>query len=143
MNIQDYSVPVEDRVPFAKFMAYIAQVDGKVTLDEKQAIDSFIFAWCLDEAAVKKIYHVMEHGATVKDLTSEFKNRKSCYLLIQELITLASFDGNYEKNEQRAIQEIASLCSISKPRVKQIEKWVSDGIAWRKKGVVLITPEGE
>jgi len=38
MNIQDFSVPEEDRGNFAKIMAYISQVDQEVSLEEKQVI---------------------------------------------------------------------------------------------------------
>ncbi len=38
MNIQDFSVPEEDRGNSAKIMAYISQVDQEVSLEEKQVI---------------------------------------------------------------------------------------------------------
>jgi uncharacterized tellurite resistance protein B-like protein len=143
MNIQDYAIPFEDRLPFLKFMAYIAQVDNEVSIEEKQAIDGVIFAWHLDEKAVMDIYDVLERGSSVKNFISEFKNKRSYYFLLQELITLAHLDGNYDKSEQKAVREIAALCAISKSRVEQIESWVKEGMAWREKGLALATPEEE
>lgn len=143
MDIQEYNVPIEDRSVFAKFMAYIAQVDGEVTLDEKQAIDNLLIVWGLDESAIVQVYDVLENGSSLKDLSSEFKNKKSCYLLLQELVTLAHIDGTYDESEKKAVREIAFHCSISESRLEEIEQWVRDGIAWREQGLTLIIPEGE
>lgn len=142
MNFQDYAIPKEDHLPFAKVMAFIAQIDGEVTIEEKQAIDSVVLAWSLDKPAAEEVYKVLENGASLKSLILEFNNLKSSYLLIQELITLTYIDGSYGVDEQKVIRVISVLCGISETRVNQIEEWVKDGIAWRERGITLITPEG-
>ena len=143
MNILDFSVPEEDRAAFAKIMAYLAQIDQEVTLEEKQAIDDMIYAWRLDENSIFEIYEILEKGASIESLLGQLKNKKSKYLLIQELITLSNIDGNYGKNEKAAIDKIASELHVSNKRVKELEQWVSDGMKWRKRGIKLIQPEGE
>lgn len=141
MNIQDFAVPPEDRPTFVKFLAYLARIDGAVTVNEKQAVDSLIFAWNLTEEEIVEIYEVLEHGASIQKLTSDLKSKKSGYLLVQELITLAALDGNYCEDERKAVRDIAARCGVSESRVMALENWVEEGIAWRKKGLTLITPE--
>ncbi len=142
MNIQDFAVPLEDQLQFAKFLAYIIQVDGSVTAEEKQAINSLIFAWQLKDDAVKEINQILENGTSLDILSSPFKNRKTSYLLVQELITLASLDGSYAENEKIAVHAIAARFGVSATRVEEIEGWVKSGIEWREKGLSLVTPEG-
>jgi len=140
MYIQDFAVPKEDRLPFSKFMAYIARVDGKITIEEKKAIDNVILAMGLDEEGVKEVYDVMENGASLESLSKEFKSQKSPYLLIQEIITLAHIDSNYDETEKKSVREIASSFGIDEKRVSDLEGWVAEGISWREKGIALITP---
>lgn len=143
MNITDYAVPVEDRVPFVKFMAYIAQVDSAVTPEEKQVIDNVLMAWNLSEDIVREVYDVLENGADLEALCGQFKNRKSGYLLVQELITLAILDGCYDETERSAVIKIATCLGVSRSRMEELEQWVRDGVEWREKGLALIAPEGE
>jgi hypothetical protein len=111
------------------------------SLAEKHAIDGVIFGWGLDERDVKAVYDVLEHGASVNELLREFADRKSYYLLLQELITLAHLDGSYGKEEQAAVHEVAGLCGVSASRVADLEAWVEEGIAWRARGATLIRRE--
>jgi uncharacterized tellurite resistance protein B-like protein len=143
MDLKDFAVPDEDRLPFTKFMAYMARVDGDISLEEKQAIDSLIYAMGLDENGVKEVYEVMENGASVQGLSKEFKSPRSPLLLLQELITIAFIDLSYDDVEKKAIREIASEFGISEERIIALEDWVVDGIEWRKNGLILLKPEGE
>lgn len=143
MNILDFSVPEEDRAAFAKIMAYLAQIDGEVSLEEKQVMDDMIYAWKLDKNSIYEIYEILEKGSSLDLLLGKFKNPKSRYLLIQELITLAHIDGNYNEQEKRTIDKISSKLRVSKKRMGSLEQWVKDGIAWRNRGVELIKSEGE
>ena len=143
MEINEFQVPVEDRGVFVKFMAYLARADNKVSIEEKQAIDDIIFAWQLDEQTIEEIYSILQHGIILSELSSSFKNKKSAYLLIQELITLGHLDGKYGDEERKAVNKISTLLKITPKRIKELEDWVAEGMAWRKKGIRLITPEGE
>jgi len=143
MNILDFSVPDCDRTVFIKIMAYLAQVDNEVSLEEKQFIDDLIFAWKLDEESIKEIYEILEKGSSIDSLLGEINEKKTGYLLIQELITLAHIDGNYGKEEKTAIIRIAFQLNVSPSRVEKLEQWVLDGLEWRKRGIELIKVEGE
>lgn len=143
MNILDFSVPEEDRAAFAKIMAYLAQVDGEISLEEKHIMDDMIYAWNLDENSIYEIYEILEKGSSLDLLLGKFKNTKTGYLLIQELITLAHIDGKYDEQEKRTIDKISAELRVSKKRVENLEQWVEDGIAWRNRGIDLIQPEGE
>jgi tellurite resistance protein len=142
MNIQEYAVPKEDQLAFAKVMAYMVQVDNKVTLEEKHVIDDMVFNWQIDERGINEIYEIMENGASIDFLIQNFKNSKTKYMLIQELITLANIDGSYDEKEKKAVLEIASDLNVSENRVKDIEQWVYDGINWRERGIDLLKEEG-
>ncbi len=143
MDILDFSVPEEDRAAFTIIMAYLAQIDGEISLEEKQVMDDMIYAWKLDEKAINEIYEILEKGSSLDLLLGKFKNPKTGYLLIQELITLAHIDGNYGEQEKRTIDKISSELRVSKKRIENLEQWVEDGIAWRNRGIDLIQPEGE
>lgn len=141
--LDEFSIPQEDQLPFAKFLAYVAQVDAKVTLEEKHALDDLLMAWGFNEQQVMSVYHVLENGGEIDSFASEFSSRKTPYLLIQELVTLAGLDGNYDERERDAIRLIAKSCGVSRARVGAIELWVEEGLAWRAKGAELVQPEGE
>ena len=143
MDILDYAIPEEDRLVFVKIMAYIAQIDNKTSLEEKHVIDDMIFTWRINEQGINDIYEILEKGTDLEILLSSIQNKKTGYLLIQELVTLASIDNNYDNIEKEAISKIASKLAISSTRVKSIEQWVSEGINWRERGLKLIQPEGE
>lgn len=141
--LDDFAVPQEDQFPFAKFLAFVAQVDAEVTLEEKHALDDLLMAWGFDEEQVLSVYGILEKGCDIDSLASEFSARKTPYLLIQELVTLAGLDGSYDDSEKNAIRLIADSCGVSRERVAAIEKWVEEGLSWRAKGVELVQPEGE
>lgn len=141
--LNDFAVPEEDRLTFAKFMAFIAQVDEHVSIEEKHAIDDLFMAWGFDEAQITAVYGIMENGADIDVLAHDFKSPKTPYLLIQELVTLAGIDGHYDDDERKAIRMIASSCGVSEERVESLEQWVNDGLEWRKRGLELVRPEGE
>lgn len=139
--LKDFTVPEDDRVAFAKFYAYLAQSDHEVSLQEKHSLDDLLFAWGLSEPDVLEVYSVIEHGAVVAELAAQIRNKKTTYLLVQELVTLAMLDENYSEAEKRAVRTIASACDVSLERVESIEQWVSDGIDWRRRGVELLHTE--
>jgi uncharacterized tellurite resistance protein B-like protein len=143
MDFSNFIIPEEDRPSFVKILAYLAQADKKITLEEKQAIDDIIISWELSDKDINQIYEILENGTSLNKLLDELHNRKTHYLLLQELITLANIDGSYDISEKEAVKKIASYLKISDTRVIQLEKWVIDGINWRERGAKLIQPEKE
>ena len=141
MNIESYEIPAEDRGAFVKVMAFLAAADGEVSLEEKQALDNLIFRWQLDTQEVEDVYSVMNGGGKLDKILSQLVNIKTAFLLIQELVTLASLDGNYSDLEKKAVREIANQLNVSDKRLGDIEQWVEEGMTWRQKGLELLKAE--
>lgn len=141
MNMEVYGVPKEDSVQFVKCMAAIARADGQIVDEERVAIESAMQAWGIDGEDAEAVRNVLEEGGDVISFVQQFSEPRTAYLLIQELITLANIDGEYDEREKLAIYEIAKATGVSEERVEAIERWVDTGMQWRQEGQQLLVPE--
>lgn len=142
MLVDECRVPEEDKVPFLCMLALVARADGQISADEKQFIDAILLAWKFESNEIQQVYKILEDGADLVSVAASFKNPKSPYLLLQDLIALAYVDGEYSDRERIGVREISNAFSISEERVCAIESWVAQGVEWRKNGLVLTQPEG-
>ena len=141
MDIAAFSVPQEDMVPFVKCMAAVARADGEVSDEERQAIESAMLAWSIEGEAAEAIQAILSDGGDIGDFVQHFSQPRTAYLLIQELVTLAALDGQYDEVERAAVLGIADKSGVSQGRVVEIEQWVNEGMAWRQRGLQLLDPE--
>ena len=141
MDMQAFGVPKEDALPFVKCMAAVARADGQVVDEERQAIESAMMAWGIEGEDAASVQDVLAEGGDVSVFVQQFTLARTAYLLVQELITLAKIDGEYDDTERSAVREIATACCISDDRVCALEQWVDEGMAWRQRGLQLLEPE--
>lgn len=47
-------------------------------------------------------------------------------------------DNDYSESEQKEIMKLAKEFGVESERVHALEKWVQDGIEWKKQGDMLV-----
>ena len=84
MILSEYAVPKEDRGTFVKFMALVAHSDGVVSDEEREAIESVVRTWELDELTASEVRRILDEGAEAQSLIEKFQSRKAGLLLLQK-----------------------------------------------------------
>lgn len=136
MNIQDVYTLAEERLIFMKGLALLAMADGCVDEQEQAFILNAAIGFGL-EHAIDELKCILNDSGTVANVVI-FNNRLQALLFIREAIQLSYVDGDYSDSERCVINSIAELNLIEKHEVAQLDNWVGQGIAWKKRGDDLI-----
>lgn len=121
-----------DRFPFIKALAHIAVADESVSLNEKELVMKYSDAWDLGENAEAEVRDILRSGSgmSLEELVSDFSESGTRHLLVQELMRLSHTDGTYGNAERREIARIARRMGMTEDQFREIEEWMSRGVAW-------------
>lgn len=135
MEINGILNDLTSRRSFLMGLVFIAKADGKIESGEIAFFQNAAVAMELDEASLKKINDCW----TVEDCPPlEFSNVVQKKFFIREAIELSCIDEHYADGERSLVSKFATELGISASCVEALEKWVEEGMAWKKRGDELI-----
>ena len=131
------NVDPSDRHPFVQALAHVAAADGSLHVDEEAAITDLLDAWDVSASQRSEIEQIMSNPSnqSIEDLTAEFDDSNTKFLLIQELVRLALVDGEYDEEERTGIARIAKRIDLPAAQFDEIEEWAERGSVWRRQNV--------
>ncbi len=124
----------EEELALVKTMAYFANVDGKITSEERALLDGAAAKCGVDAGDVLKDISKINLEETLAPVQTD----KSRRIFIQELITIGYADGHYFQVEKDAVNNVASILGVDDEKVDRIDAWVREGVNWSKKGYGII-----
>ena len=74
-----------------------------------------------------------------KELPISFQSMAEKVLFFREAIQLCAIDIMYTREEKEEIRKIAEELNVSIDLIKEIEKWVEQGMAWKRQGDELVS----
>lgn len=136
-----FDLPDSSKKLFLTTLLYLAQADQKIHVTESQFIRKAIteFGMTLDEC--ESVLQQLKAQPDVPSLTKEIKDPKASRYLLQQLMLLAHADDHYSEPERQAILSIAHSMKLPGEWVRELEKWASEGQAWKQKGQDLVAAD--
>ena len=131
----DLLTPAE-RLPFIKLLVHLAMADGAMAPEELLVIEQAATDLRVDFSPVFDIG--TDYSSDLATLLKAFGSPQSRHVVIMELVRLSHADDQYSVEEQEQISAIAAQVGVTKARLAEVEAWVAEGVAWRKRGQALI-----
>lgn len=135
MEINGVLNDIDSRRSFLMGLVFIAKADGIIEPEEMAFFQNAAVAMELDEVSLKK---VNDCWSIEKCPTLEFSNVIQKKFFIREAIELSCIDEHYTDEERDLVYKFAAELRISPSSVEALEKWVEEGMAWKKCGDELI-----
>lgn len=73
-----------------------------------------------------------------EEIPLTFASRQEALCFLREALQLGMVDNDYSESEQKEIMKLAKEFGVESERVHALEKWVQDGIEWKKQGDMLV-----
>lgn len=135
MKINSILNDIASRRSFLMGLIFLAKADGIVEPEEMAFFQNAAVAMELDERSIEKINAVAQAEMCPP---LEFTNDVQKKFFIREAIELSCIDNNYADKERALVYKFADELGISASSVESLEKWVEEGISWKKRGDELI-----
>ncbi len=139
LNVNELLATETAKFSFIKGLIYIAKSDGIIEESEKIFFTQAAENIGLDKSYTYKIKSLIDSNNN--DIDLDFDNESQALFLIREAIQLCYVDGQYAETERKAIDNIAKHLDIKTEKVERIERWVEEGMAWSKRGLLLLELE--
>ena len=138
MEINGILNDIASRRSFLMGLVFIAKADGIIEPEEMAFFQNAAVAMELDEASLKK---VNDCWSSEKCPPLEFSNSLQKKFFIREAIELSCINEHYAGEERACVRKFAEELGVSASTVESLEQWVNEGMAWKKRGDVLIQDE--
>lgn len=125
----------EDRLNYLKGLIRLTISNGEIAVEQKNFFVNAAIGMELDETDRNELENCWNTSEKIK---LEFSSKKVALFFIQEAVQICLVDGVYDEIEQQEIYQVGSELKICIDTIKQLEAWVKEGIAWKKRGEKLI-----
>ncbi|MGE0322238.1 MAG: TerB family tellurite resistance protein [Polyangiaceae bacterium] len=124
----------QERTALLATLAHLATLSGVVT----EAETAFIAAVAknLGVPSPNDIRQFADRELT--DLLAPIQRLEAKRVALMELVNLGYADGEYCQAERAGVRKIAAVLQVQEDTLKEIEKWVEDGVDWTRRGRDLL-----
>ena len=136
MDYQDILKTTEARDNFMKGLIRLAKAVGNISQEESQYFIGAANSMGLSEQQIEEIKGYIN---SQKELPISFQSMAEKVLFFREAIQLCAIDIMYTREEKEEIRKIAEELNVSIDLIKEIEKWVEQGMAWKRQGDELVS----
>ena len=123
------------KMNFVKGLIRISKADGVISPEEQTFFIDAARGLGLSESDIAALPAVMTR---TEEIPLTFTSRQEACCFLREALQLCMVDNDYSESEQKEIMKLAEEFGIEPERVHALEKWVQDGIAWKKQGDLLV-----
>ncbi len=123
------------KVNFLKGLIRLAKCDGELPEEELMFYQKAADAMGLGEEA-KKMIDSMKDSREKIDVN--FKTNKEKMFFLIQAVQLCWIDNKYVDSERQEMRMITNELGVSLGALDKVEKWVSEGIEWNKRGDKLL-----
>lgn len=128
----------ESRFDFMKGLIRIAKADGIISQEELVFFDNLGNSMEIDENSMTELHSIISSNEIC---SVEFEKKEHKLVFLIEALQLCYIDDDYSENEKNEIVKIANELNISLDTIKEIEKWVVEGMEWSNRVNYLFTLE--
>lgn len=124
----------EAKMNFVKGLIRISKADGEISPEEQ-----IFFIDAARGLGIPERYCNPPAVMTqTKEIPLTFASRQEALCFLREALQLCMVDNDYSESEQKEIMKLAKEFGVESERVHALEKWVQDGIEWKKQGDMLV-----
>lgn len=123
------------KINFIKGLIRISKADGEISPEEQTFFIDAARGLGISEDKIASLSDVMVQADKIE---LSFASRGETLCFLREALQLCMVDNDYSEAEQQEIMRVADEFSVEPNRVHALEKWVRDGIEWKKLGDQLI-----
>lgn len=125
----------KDKLNYLKGLIRLTISNGDIAEEQKQFFVNAANGMELDD---KDKAELNKCWSATEVISLEFSSKEVSLFFIQEAIQICVVDGVYDEIERNEIYQTGAELGINADSVNQLEKWVEEGIAWRKRGEQLL-----
>lgn len=135
-DLQEVFQSASSRLNFINALIRLAKADGVITDPEKNFFVNASVGLGLSDEDLRT---VRQHLDTKDRLVSfAFENRTQTLYFCREALQLCYLDGHFSKAEKRVLLDLAAEWGIAPGSIDRIEKWVHEGLDWKRRGDSLL-----
>ena len=123
------------KMNFVKGLIRISKADGVISPEEQTFFIDAARGLGISEEEIATLPVIMSQTDEIK---LSFTSRREVLCFLREALQLCMVDDEYSEMEQAEIMKLADEFSVDGEKVHALEKWVQDGIEWKKLGDQLI-----
>lgn len=135
MDVNTILTTNKGKINFLKGIIRLAKCDGDLPEEELVFYQSAANSMGLGEEEQELINDIKNSREKI-DIDFE-TNKEKIFFLIQA-VQLCWIDNKYVDSERREMRLIVNELGISMDALEKVEKWVSEGIEWNKRGDELL-----
>lgn len=135
MDVNTILTTNKGKINFLKGLIRLAKCDGDLPEEELVFYQSAANSMGLGEEE-QELINDMKNSREKIDIDFE-TNKEKMFFLIQA-VQLCWIDNKYVDSERREMRLIVNELGISMDALEKVEKWVSEGIEWNKRGDELL-----
>ncbi len=135
MDVNTILTTNKGKINFLKGLIRLAKCDGDLPEEELAFYQSAANSMGLGEEE-QELINDMKNSREKIDIDFE-TNKEKMFFLIQA-VQLCWIDNKYVDSERREMRLIVNELGISMDALEKVEKWVSEGIEWNKRGDELL-----
>lgn len=125
----------EAKMNFVKGLIHISKADGVISPEEQTFFIDAARGLGIPEDDIAVLPAVMTQ---TEEIPLTFASRQEALCFLREALQLCMVDNDYSESEQKEIMKLAKEFGVEPERVYALEKWVQDGIEWKKQGDILV-----
>lgn len=125
----------QDKVNYLKGLIRLAKCNGVVDSREQEYYSLAAKGMGLNDNEIAFLNQLWD---SEEKISLVFTNKYDAVFFLQEGVQLCAIDGTFDDIEKMELKLIAEEVGICVEDYRRIEKWVLEGLAWRKKGEMLV-----
>ena len=136
-----HTLPQNERVAYAKLLAFIAKIDNDVTVDEMAMFEQRMGTALLSPNQRAAIRDYLQNPPTLSECIEDLKissDGKSGKLALRDAIMMSAADGTVDEDEFEVLLKIATGLGMEESVVDDLLDWVMDGYDWMDRGIKIL-----
>lgn len=128
MELTEIITSKKDKTMLLAGLARVICADGTVTEFEKDFFNKLSLGLNLQNVEIEEL----------RNQTISFSKSYTSMYFLTQAVQLCYSDGSYDEIERIELLKICKEINITENALKEVEKWVEEGLEWKNRGMELL-----
>ena len=132
----------EERVSYARLLAFMARVDNELTVDEMAMFEQRLGTALLSPNQRELIRQALKTPPPLDECLAGL-SEEAGRLALRDAILMAAADGTVDDDEKEVLMEIIAHLGLPEEALERLLKWTVDGYNWMQNGYDILNDLAE
>ena len=132
-----HTLPLEERVAYAKLLAFTSRIDGELSNDEMAFFEARMGTALIPPGVRKDLRQYLKDPPSLKE-TMKGLGRDAALLGLRDIVLMSAADGNVDENERELLDRVAEEIGVDEEIIEDLLDWVISGYKWMRIGYKIL-----